>query len=158
MKYARIVNNAAADATTEDPVGRFHPDIVAQFVEVPDDVVDGSTLDPDTGAWTPPAAPPEAEPVPEAVGNMRPTPPEFKAVSFTFAERLALKAARQTDDVVADFFDLIDDPRLTVVDLTLPSTRDAIGYLTTTTPALLTPERAAQVLAGLPAPSSSGGA
>jgi hypothetical protein len=42
------------------------------------------------------------------------------------------------------------------VDLTLPSTRDAIGYLTTTTPALLTPERAAQVLAGLPAPSSGG--
>jgi hypothetical protein len=155
MQYARIIDRQAVDVTGQDPAGLFHPDIAAAFVEVPDDVVPGSTLDPETGAWTPPDALPEAAPAPET-GNLRPTPPEFKAVSFTFAERLALKAARLTDDVVADFFDLIDDPRLTVVDLTLPSTRDAIGYLTTTTPALLTPERAAQVLAGLPAPSSGG--
>lgn len=149
MKYARIVNNAAADATTEDPVGRFHPDIVAQFVEVPDDVVDGSTLDPDTGAWTPPDALPEDAPVPE-VGNLRPTPPEFMATLFTFSERIGIRAVRAADVVVDDFLTLLEDPRLTVVDLRLASTQEALGYLTQTDPPLLSAERAARILTGLP--------
>lgn len=86
--------------------------------------------------------------------NLQPTPPEFMANAFTFRERVAIREAKKTDPVVADFMELVGDSRLTYVDLTKPGTRDAIGYLATTTPPLLTTERAAQILAGLPAPST----
>lgn len=87
--------------------------------------------------------------------NLRPTPPEFMSRSFTFRERVDIRAARATDQVVLDLMTLLDDSRLPCVDLTVPSTRDAILYLTTTTPPLLTVARAEQVLAGLPAPSAT---
>lgn len=59
----------------------------------------------------------------------RVSPVEFKLL-FTSAERVAIKAIKTTDPVVADFLDIIEDPRLTYVDLSLKSTMDALDYFT----------------------------
>lgn len=56
------------------------------------------------------------------------SPVEFKLL-FTSAERIAIKAARETDPIVEDFYSIVEDPRLTQVDLKLQSTQNAIDYL-----------------------------
>ena len=57
------------------------------------------------------------------------SPVEFMLL-FTSPERIAIKAARQTDPVIDDWLDIVQDPRLTHVDLGLKSTHDALDYLT----------------------------
>ncbi|MDP3876025.1 MAG: hypothetical protein Q8Q50_03500 [Methylobacter sp.] len=57
------------------------------------------------------------------------SPVEFKLL-FTSSERVAIKAIRPTDAIVDDFYDIMDDPRLTEVDLALQSVQAALGYLT----------------------------
>lgn len=56
------------------------------------------------------------------------SPVEFRLL-FTAAERVAITAARTSDPVIDDFYTIVEDPRLTHVDLGLQSTRDAIDYL-----------------------------
>lgn len=73
------------------------------------------------------------------------SPIEFKLL-FTGPERVAIKAARQTDALVDDFFDIIEDPRLTHVNLTLTSTQQAVGYLASQ--GLIAAERVSQILSG----------
>lgn len=80
-------------------------------------------------------------------GNLKPTPPEFLLL-LTLQERVAIRAARP-DLVVDDLLRMIEDPRLTFVELTNPSVIEAVNYLTTTEPPLLTTERAAQILLGI---------
>jgi len=127
MKYARIVNNAAVDVRTGSPDGCFTPNIVAEFVEVPDDVENGWTLSGD--AWSAPVIP---EPIiPEPVAPVPPTvgPVRFKML-FTSAERRKAKELRATDAIMDDFWGLLDDCIATdsPVDLSLPSVQQAIGY------------------------------
>lgn len=81
-------------------------------------------------------------------GNLKPTPPEFLLL-LTLQERVAIRAARATDLVVDDLLQMVEDPRLTFVELTNPSVVEAVTYLTTLEPPLLTAERATRVLAGL---------
>jgi hypothetical protein len=57
------------------------------------------------------------------------TPVQFK-MCFTAQERIALRTLRDTDPVIADAMELIDDPRLTEVDLTLQSISDLLDYMT----------------------------
>ena len=140
MKYARIVNNIAIDVRADSPEGFFTPEIVAEFVEVPDEVENGWVLE--NGTWT---APPEPEPTPAPTEAPKVSPVEYKLL-FTSAERVAIKAARATDPVIDDFYDIVEDPRLTYVDLGLQSVKDAINYLQSK--GLLTAERAAEILAG----------
>lgn len=100
---------------------------------------------------------PEPEPVPESPeptppGPIEPTavkvsPVEFKLL-FTPTERVAIKQARTTDPIIDDFFDIIDDPRLTEVNLSLNSTISAINYLADQ--GLIQPERVDQILSGVP--------
>jgi hypothetical protein len=59
MKYARIVSDYAIDVRTESPEGCFTPNIVAEFIEVPDDVMDGWVVA--DGVWS---TPPVHVPVP----------------------------------------------------------------------------------------------
>lgn len=142
MKYARIVNDTAVDVRTEAPQGCFTPDIAAQFVEVPDEVENGWTLK--DGAWSGPEAV-----IPTPVGPVviapKVSPVEFKLL-FTVLERVAIK--QSTDPAIVDFYEIVNDPRLSHVDLGLQSTKDAIGYLQSSN--LLTAERAADILAGKP--------
>lgn len=80
----------------------------------------------------------------DQVVSVKVTPPEFKLL-FTAAERVAIKAS--TDPVVQDFFSIIEDPRLTYVDLGLQSTKDALEYLRTKN--LITKTRKDDILTGV---------
>lgn len=136
--FARVVNDVCIE-TTDDPETKFHADIAAQFEVVPDGVVAGSTRDA-SGNW---ALPAQLDVAPDAP---KVSPVQFKLL-FTPQERVAMNAARSTDPVIEDLFEVLDDPRLTFVDLGLQSTKDAIGYLVST--GLLTQQRADEVLLGV---------
>lgn len=77
--------------------------------------------------------------------SLKVSPVEFKLL-FTPQERMALRAARATDPVLDDFYDIAEDPRLTHIDLGLQDTKDAIGYMVLQ--GLLTQARANVVLSG----------
>lgn len=144
MKYARNVNNTAVDVRTESPEGCFTPEIAAEFVEVPDEVENSWILE--GGIWSAPPAPePTPEPTPAPTEAPKISPVEFKLL-FTSQERVAIKAARATDPVIDDFYDIVEDPRLTHVDLGLQSTQMALGYLAQQ--GLLTEARMAEILQG----------
>ena len=122
---AWIENGRIRDVCQGDPTASYHPDIAAHYTEdVPDNAANGDEWDgvtltkpviPDLVPIEPPA------PVPPKV-----SPIEFKLL-FTAVERVAIKAS--TDPIVQDFFSIVEDPRLTVVDLGLQSTQDALAYL-----------------------------
>ena len=78
-------------------------------------------------------------------GDRRVSPVEFKLL-FTAQERVAIRAARETDPVIDDFFDILDDPRLTGVDLTSSTTRGMVDYLVSKR--LLTAERRDEIFNG----------
>lgn len=65
MKYARIVNNTACDVRTQSPEGCFTPNIVAEFVSVPDNVQDGWAVT--DGVWEAPVIPAPYEPTAEEI-------------------------------------------------------------------------------------------
>lgn len=122
MNYARIIDNIVAETVTQDPALIFHPDLAAQFAAVPESVERGMIHDPETDTF---ALPPAPEPQPA-------TPPRVTAIEFklcwTSPERVHLKAATETDPVLADFWGLVDDPRMTTVDLALASVQAGIDY------------------------------
>lgn len=139
MNYARVINNVAVDVCT-DPANSFHPDIAREFEQVPDNVKQGWVrID---GVWSAPAPTPQPEPTP-TYPKVRPV--EFKML-FTSQERIAIKNARANDPVIDDFFDLVEDPRLTYVDLALQSVQDAVVYLANQS--LIAPERVPEILSG----------
>ena len=141
MKYTRITNNQAIDVRTESPEGFFTPDIAAQFERVPDEVENGWTLA--DGKWTAPVIA-EPGPAPEPViSYAKVSPIEFKLL-FTSQERVAIKASRATDLAIDDFYDIVEDPRLTFVDLGLNSTQQALQYMSAQS--LIAPERIEQIL------------
>lgn len=77
--------------------------------------------------------------------DIKVSPVEFKLL-FTAQERVAIKTARATDPVIDDFFSIIEDPRLTHVNLGLQSTGAALAYLESHE--LITAVRREQILAG----------
>ena len=124
--YARIKSNIAVDVST-DPASQFHPTIAAEFETVPDEVQRGWHRDAE-GGWSAPPEPAPAKPEPEpAPDRPRVGPVEFKLL-FTSAERLTLKELRNTDAALADFFEIIEDPRLQYVDLSLGSTAAGVDH------------------------------
>lgn len=72
------------------------------------------------------------------------SPVEFKLL-FTSLERIAIKAS--TDLIVQDFFEIVNDPRLTKVSLVMNSTKDALAYLESIK--LLEVGRKEQILSGV---------
>lgn len=144
MKKAWIdtTTSTIRDIAQGEPTAIYHPDIAALYdTDVPDEAQNGdSYVD---GVWT---AKPVTEPVvPEPVAPVPPkvSPVEFKLL-FTAQERVAIKAS--TDAVVQDFFELVNDPRLTHVNLALQSTQDALAYLTGL--GILADGRSAQIITG----------
>lgn len=127
MKKAWIEDNRIRDIAPGNPADLYHPDIAKFYdTDVPDEVQNGWGLV--DGIWTAPAV---AEPVPvepPAAVPPKVSPVEFKLL-FTAAERIAIKVARATDPVIDDFYTIIEDTRLTYVDLGLISTQEALGYL-----------------------------
>lgn len=137
--FARIINEIAVDVST-DPTNQFHPDIAVQFEPVPGEVKHGWVRT--DGEWSAPEPVPTPEPTPEPVHV---SPVQFKLL-FTSAERLAIKAARDTDPTIDDFWDLLEDPRMTYVDLSLGSVQMMISYLATAN--YIEEHRVAEILSG----------
>lgn len=142
QKQALIIDSVAVNVVSSDPAGFFHPDIAAEFAPVPDEVEVGWRHDPETGVWSP--SPVDRQPEPP-VAAQKVSPVEFKLL-FTAQERVAIKAARATDPVIDDFYEVVEDSRLTHVDLGLASTRDAVAYLASK--ALITEARVSEILSG----------
>lgn len=148
MKKAWIENNKVRDIAQGNPLELFHSDIAKFYdTDVEDDVVIGAELV--DGVWTNPIAPeyvvPEVvAPEPEKV-YPKVTPLEFKML-FTSQERIAIKEAKSTDAILQDGFEILDDPRLTMVDLGLASVQGLIDYMVTLE--LLTTERADEIKSG----------
>lgn len=144
MKKAWIENDRIRDIAPGNPEELYHPDIAAFYdTEVPDDAangdgwVNGQLVKPEPPA---PVEPPAPEPTYAKV-----SPVEFMLL-LTSPERVAIKAARATDPIVDDFLDIVEDPRLSFVDLGLKSTQDALSYFVAI--GILTAERKAEILAG----------
>lgn len=131
--------------------GRYHPDILAQFAEVPSNTVVDATFDGES--WTPP---PAIEPGASGY-RLLVSPVEFKML-FSPMERLAIRQAREyagEDEeqktfamLVDDWWSIVDDPRLTGVDLSLPQTQAGLDMLVPT--GILTVERRAEIGLGIP--------
>lgn len=86
------------------------------------------------GSWVDQSSAPKVSPV------------QFKLL-FTPLERVAMSEAKAVDAILQDFFSVVDDPRLTFVDLGLQSTKDAVAYLVSKD--FLTQERGTEVLSGV---------
>lgn len=140
MKQAWIENAVIRDIAHGIPAEIYHPDIATLYsVNVPDNAENGDgwvegvlvkRLTPETAAIVPPKV----------------SPIEYKLL-FTSAERIAIAQAKATDAVLQDLYSILDDPRLTEVDLALQSTQDALDYLVFK--ALLAPGRKAEILTGI---------
>ena len=68
---------------------------------------------------------------------------EFKLL-FTAQERIAIKQARNTDSLLQEYYEVLDDPSVISIDLNLQSTKDLVALLITKN--LLTQQRANEVL------------
>ena len=148
MKYAWIENNKIRDIVEVDPFTVFHADVAKNYsTEVEDNVKDNAELI--DGVWVNPVTPePDPDyvaPEPEKV-YPKVTPLEFKML-FTSQERIAIKEAKVTDEILQDGFEILEDPRLTVVDLGLASNHGFIDYMVTL--GLVTTERADEIKGGL---------
>lgn len=137
MNYARVVNGTAVDVSQE-PTSEFHSDIASEFVEVPD-VVERGWVKAEDGTWS--------APMPASSNdNRRALSPVDFMLLFTSAERVAIKAARESDQMIADFFDLLEDPRLERVRLGQPAVQEGVHYLATQ--GLITEQRRDEILQG----------
>ena len=136
---AWIENGIIRDIAHSEPSEIYHADIAKNYdIEVPDDAQNGDTFV--DGILTKPVIEPVA---PVAVIESKTLSPiEFK-LRFTAPERVAIY--QSTDLIVKDFVSLLDDVRLTQVDLTLQSTINAIDYLIIQN--LLEPSRKNEILA-----------
>jgi len=118
MRYAKIENGKVENVIVllDEDLPKMPSDwtlIKSETANIGDDYINGVFVA---------QAPPFVEPL--KVTSVSPI--EFK-LRFTAPERVAIY--QSTDLIVKDFVSLLDDVRLTKVDLTLPSTTDAIDYL-----------------------------
>ncbi len=152
-KFVRVVNGVVADVT-DDPQNKFHPDIASEFIEAPDDVEVGwiFTLNEegDEELATPKIV--------DATHNfrLRVSRPEFKML-FTGTERVAVKQMRLGDIngentivkmMLDDFFDLIEDDKLSAIEVDHPQVQDGLAYLVSI--GILTEERKTEISKGIP--------
>ena len=143
MKYAWIENGQIRDLCSQDPSLLFHPSVASHYsVSVPDNAESGDSFS--NGELTKQVVT-VAQPTTAPVTYSKVSPVEFKLL-FTVQERVALKALRATNPIVDDFFSIVDDPRLSHVDLGLNSTQQALGYLAML--GAITEARVAEILSG----------
>ncbi len=166
--WARIIEQDGVEVVAEvisfDPAAAFTPDIAAMFVPATEGMVYMARKV--GGVWV---APPEPEPAPEPEP---PAPVFLKEISpvaflmmFSPQERVAIRLLRLKSHepvavgqpgreeyeaalVVDDWMKIVEDPRLTVVNLNLPQAQAGLDFLATI--GILTTERAAEIKAGIP--------
>ncbi len=136
---AWIENNRVREICKGNPSELFHPDIAKNFdTEVDEDVLAGAELVNDV--WINPTI---NEPIAPTVEYAKISPIEFKML-FTVSERLAINPLKQSDEIINDWFEILDDTRLTTVDLGLKSTQEALDYLVSLD--VLTEDRKVEIL------------
>lgn len=136
---AWIENNRVREICKGEPSELYHPDIAKNFdTEIDEDVLVGAELV--KGVWINPTI---DEPITPTVEYAKISPIEFKML-FTVSERLAINPLKQSDEIINDWFGILDDVRLTTVDLGLKSTQDALSHLVTLE--ILTEDRKLQIL------------
>ena len=149
--WARNVGGTLADVVTTDPATLFHPDLAAEFIVVPDDVVNGATQI--AGVWTNPD--PVTPPTPP-ISYPTLSPIEFY-LAFTPAERIAIKTS--TDPIVKEFWATYELAAQVGAQINpqLVSIVESLAYLVTPTTAtppgpgiLASTARIAQIQAGIP--------
>jgi len=141
MKYTRIINDIAVDVRSEHPENCFTPNVVAEFVEVPDEVEDHWMLK--DGKWEAPVIP---EPIIQRPLIPIISPVEFKLL-FTPMERMAIIAERANDLILNDLFSILDDVRLKEINLNLESNVALMDYLEGK--GLITADRKAEIMTGV---------
>lgn len=157
MPYAWIENGAVRDIAPGNPAELYHPDVAALYdTVVPEGTERGATLV--AGVWTNPLPPPPPAPSPPPEPTFRKTltAPEFKLL-FTSSERIAIRMARaysgadanaqMVKDILDDFYEILDDPRLQEVNLNLPQTQEGVMGLVAF--GILTETRATIILQGV---------
>lgn len=138
---AWVKNGIIRDVCAGNPSELYHPDVALHYTEdVPDNACNGDAWD-GVDLVKPEAPPLASPPSPPQV-----TPVQFKLL-FTPAERVAIKSARSTDAMIDDFYEIVEDPRLTMVDFGLQSTVDGVGYLVSK--GLITEARKAEIINGV---------
>ncbi|MEP3113022.1 hypothetical protein [Nisaea sp.] len=151
MPYAWVQNNCIRDIAPGDPAELYHSDIAALYsTQVAGSVERGAKMV--EGEWTNPPAPVFTPPSPVTPPAPVVSPVEFKLL-FTSAERIAIKAFRagtapETEAaraVIDDWYEIVEDLRLTEVDLGLSDTIEGVNYLETL--GLIGVGRAAEILA-----------
>jgi hypothetical protein len=145
-KFAWIENGVIRDIAPGTPLQYYHSDVAAYYSTlVPDIAQNGDSFV--GGVWTarliPPPPPP---PVPIPIVPPKVTPVQFKLL-FTVTERIAISTLKATDPVLQDIYSILDDPRLTYVDLALQSTKDILLYLVSK--GILTMPRVDTILIGI---------
>ena len=136
---AWIEDNRVREICKGNPSELYHPDIAKNFdTEINEDVLVGAELV--NGIWINPTIDGPRAP---AVDYAKISPIVFKML-FTVSERLAINPLKQSDEIIKDWFEILDDTRLTFVDLELKSTQDALSYLVTLE--ILTEDRKLQIL------------
>jgi hypothetical protein len=138
MKKAWIENGRIRDIAQGNPQELFHPDLAAFYVvDVPDEASAGD-------GWVDGVLVVATEPEPAPV-----VPPTVSVITykmlFTSAERVATK--NSVDEVIIDLMELTNDPRTTVVDLSLASVGEALDYMTSI--GILAEGRKAEILLGV---------
>jgi hypothetical protein len=142
---AWIENDKIRDIAKGNPAELYHPSVAAFYdTEVPEDAENGDMFI--DGVLTKPEPVVPQEPVEPPTVYPKISPVEFKLL-FTGPERIAIRIAGETDELIKDFYEIIDDPRLKEVNLGLQSTQDGIGYLALQ--GLIAPERIPEILTGI---------
>lgn len=145
MKYARIVNDVATEIF-EPLVGftleeSWYPDVAILFTEVPDDVTVNSIVD-KKGKWT---LAPVVEVGYTPINYTKVTPMDFQML-FTSKERIEMKTAIKTDEILEDWWSIVTNPQLTEVDLSLNSVQEALDYLVSLK--IISDDRKLEILSG----------
>lgn len=119
---ARIVNGFVVDACV-NPLVAFHPSIAAEFIPATENVCVGWSYNSNTGAFSPPASDGSS-----AINYAVLSPIDFK-MCFMSNERIAINTAAESDAVIKDFWGIVDDQRLQVINCSLKSIQDGVTYI-----------------------------
>ena len=147
QKYARVVEKLVIE-TIRIPDGAsigdyFVPDVAAQFIACPDNVEANWAYE--NEEWKEPKLPEPPEP-------SEPSEPHYETrigkaeflMLFTSEERVAIRAERNNDLIVSDFFSVLEISEF--IDVKEDTTINGVNYLASKN--LLTPQRAAAILKG----------
>lgn len=142
MRYAWIENETARDISDGDPTTLYHPEVAARYdTEAPDDARNGWGYV--RGEWAPPPTPTEPPATSPAAAPPVVSAIRFK-IRFKLQELITIKAARATNPVVDTLWELVEDQRITTIDMGLPFVQDGLRYLESQ--GLIGPGRADEIM------------